>query len=349
MPRKDQRGARWQLLHAPATSDSVAAWVQRYLEAMQVMGRTRSSLSSRTIALAWFNEWCVERALLRPIDITKPILERWQRHLFYYRKQNGQPLSVQAQRTHQLNVRAFFRWMARHGHLPHNPASDLDLPLAPMRLLPEPLNQNEIEKTLSLIDVEEALGLRDRAIIELLYSTGLRRTEAMQLTLYDIDPLTRVVRVRQGKGRRDRVVPIGERALAWLQKYLEDVRPEWAIDPKTLALFLTQAGTPLGPDGVTVMVRKRLDRAEIHKTGSCHLFRHAMATLMLEHGADVRYIQEMLGHAELSTTQIYTHVSITKLREVHEATHPAAKLGRRPKVDRDDSLDADDDAGEISS
>ncbi len=341
MPRLGKRGTRWQLLHAPTTSDSVAAWVQRYLEAMKVMGRTRLAVVGRMSTLARFNEWCVERAIASPSEITKPMLERWQRHLFYYRKPDGEPMSVQAQRQHQLQLRAFFRWMAKHNHLLNNPASDLDLPLAPVRMLPEPITPAEIERTLAAIDVGSALGLRDRAILETLYSTGLRRAEAIKLTIYDIDPLTRVVRVRQGKGRKDRVVPIGERALAWVQAYVDKVRPQLLADPKTLALFVSVVGSALSADGLTSMVRTRLDRAQIAKKGSCHLFRHAMATQMLEHGADVRYIQEMLGHAELSTTQIYTHVSITKLCEVHDATHPAAKLARRVQgidVDVDDAL-----------
>jgi integrase/recombinase XerD len=340
MPRLGERGERWRQLHAPSSPDSVAAWARRYLEAMKVMGRTRSVLVNQTATLARFNEWCVERALGSPREITKPILERYQRHLFYYRKPDGEPLSLKAQRAQQMQLRAFFRWLARHNHLPHNPASDLDLPLAPARVLPVPLTQSEVEDVFAAIDVREPLGLRDRAILEVLYSTGLRRMEVANLTLYDIDVSTRAVRVRQGKGRKDRVVPIGERALAWVTRYVHEVRPQLLADPKTIALFLTLQGQSCAPDGLTAMVRERFNRAGIAKAGSCHLFRHTMATLMLENGADVRFIQEILGHAELSTTQIYTHVSILKLREVHDATHPAARLARRtatPVAERDDT------------
>jgi len=152
--------------------------------------------------------------------------------------------------------------------------------------------------------------------------------------------------VRQGKGRKDRVVPIGERALAWLARYVADVRPELLVDTQTIALFLTRHGQRYTPDGLTAMVRQRFDRAGIVKAGSCHLFRHTMATLMLEHGADVRFIQEILGHAELSTTQIYTHVSIVKLREVHDATHPGARLTRKATAQDAAPGTAHDAAGE---
>ena len=135
--------------------------------------------------------------------------------------------------------------------------------------------------------------------------------------------------VRQGKGRKDRVVPIGERAIAWVRRYLDEVRPHLVIDPQQQSLFLNTYGGPLSLENLTYRVREYFRRAGIVKAGSCHLLRHTMATLMLENGADVRYIQEMLGHASLDTTDRYTHVSIAKLRQIHAATHPGARLARR--------------------
>jgi integrase/recombinase XerD len=198
--------------------------------------------------------------------------------------------------------------------------------------LPEPLTIEEIETTLAMLDVEVPIELRDRTIWELLYSTGLRRAEALALHLSDVDRSRGTVFVRQGKGRKDRVVPIGERALAWLDKYLDEVRTVWA-DVDQATLFVNPDGAPITRGTLTHRARTLLDRAGITKPGACHLFRHTMATQMLEHGADVRYVQEMLGHAHLNTTQVYTHVSIAKLKAVHTATHPGARLRRR---DRDD-------------
>jgi integrase/recombinase XerD len=141
--------------------------------------------------------------------------------------------------------------------------------------------------------------------------------------------------VRQGEGRKDRVVPIGERALAWIEKYLADVRPQLALEPDDGTLFLAVKGGPFNPDVLTSMVRGYVEASEVGKKGSCHLFRHATATLMLEGGADVRYVQEMLGHAGLNTTQIYTRVSITKLKEIHTATHPGAKLRKASETEQE--------------
>lgn len=183
----------------------------------------------------------------------------------------------------------------------------------------------EVEQVMRQPKLDEPRGVRDRAIIETLYSTGMRRRELIGLALFDIDRERGTVMIRQGKGKKDRMIPIGERAIAWIDRYQEEVRPDLVVgrDPAHLAtLFLTQTGEPFTPNRLTQLVRGYVEAARLGKSGSCHLFRHTMATLMLENGADIRYIQAMLGHAELSTTQIYTQVSIRRLKEIHTATHP---------------------------
>ena len=175
-------------------------------------------------------------------------------------------------------------------------------------------------------------GVRDRSILEALYSTGMRRMEVAGLRLYDLDPGRGTVMVRLGRGKRDRVVPIGDRALAWVRKYLADVRPGLVIEPDEGVLFLSQRGRRISDDRLSRLVRRYVDAADLGKGGACHLLRHTMATLMLEGGADIRFIQAMLGHASLKTTQVYAHVSIGKLKEVHAATHPAGSgVGRRER------------------
>ena len=149
--------------------------------------------------------------------------------------------------------------------------------------------------------------------------------------------------IRQGKGKKDRMVPIGARALKWIERYASEVRPRLIINPNDSTLFLTHLGEAFTTNRLTQMVREYVDSADIGKRGSCHLFRHTMATLMLENGADIRFIQAMLGHAKLETTQIYTQVSIRKLKEIHEATHPA-KDERSEKVDRLSESESDGEA-----
>ena len=316
----------YKLLHAPAGPDSLAAWVRRYLEALAIAQISTSTQRTRRNDLALFAEWCSERGVMAPNEVTKPILERYQKHLFYLRKPNGQPLGVARQVHLVANARAFFRWMAKHNHLSADPSSGLDMPRVPKRILPEALSIEEVERVLGVLDLTNPFELRDRAVLEVLYSTGLRRAELRNLSLYDLDAGRGTLFVRQGKGRKDRVVPIGERALAWVRKYVEEVRSALLVDPQQTTLFLNAYGGPLSLENLTYRVREYFLRAGITKAGACHLFRHTMATVMLENGADVRYIQEMLGHSSLDTTERYTHVSITKLRQIHAATHPGAKL-----------------------
>ena len=153
----------------------------------------------------------------------------------------------------------------------------------------------------------------------------MRRTELAHLKIHDIDPERGTLLVRQGTGRKDRVIPIGERAAAFVEKYVRDVRPSFVVKPDEGFLF--RHGDPLSAQMLSILVGRYAERADIGKRGGCHLFRHAKATLMLENGADIRMIQAMLGHVKLTTTEIYTHVSIKKLKEIHTATHPSARLG----------------------
>ena len=144
----------------------------------------------------------------------------------------------------------------------------------------------------------------------------------MALTLYDLDTNRHTLMVRQGKGKKDRLIPIGERACAWIDKYLSEVRPQLILEPDHGKLFVTDYGEPYQKNRLSDMVKRYMRLAGVVH-GSCHAFRHAMATHMLEAGCDIRYIQAMLGHSELSTTEIYTQVSIGKLQQIHAATHPA--------------------------
>jgi integrase/recombinase XerD len=220
-------------------------------------------------------------------------------------------------------LRVWFRWLSRERHILHNPASELELPRLEHRLPKHVLTVAEVEAVLAQPDVHDPLGLRDRAIVETLYSTGMRRLELAHLKLYDLDTERGTVMIRQGKGKKDRMIPIGERAAAWIDKYVREARPHLVVEPDDGTVFLSSAGEPFSIDHLSDLVRGYVDAAKIGKRGACHLFRHTMATLMLEGGADIRFIQAMLGHADLSTTQIYTLVSIRKLKEIHTATHPA--------------------------
>ena len=254
---------------------------------------------------------------------------------------HGQPLTFGSQFTHLVPVRAFFKWCARQNHTLYNPASELDMPKMEKRLPKHVLTASEADRVLNQANVADPLGVRDRAILETFYSTGMRRSELASLKLYDLDIERGTVMIRLGKGKKDRMIPIGSRALAWIDKYVVEVRPTLVREPDDGTLFLSNLNEAFTRNRLTQMVREYVDAASLGKRGACHLFRHTMATLMLENGADIRFIQQMLGHAELSTTQIYTQVSIRKLKEIHSLTHPARLEAKPPPNNREQALPAD--------
>ena len=326
------RTERLALLLAPSDPDGLAAWIRRYVTHLETQHRSLADVRTRRSRLAHFHHWAHERGIERPQDVTHAHVERFQRHLFRYRKANGQPIAINGQRIALFTLEIFFRYLVRQRVIASNPASDLDLPRRTDDLR-EPLTLDEMETVLALPDLTTPEGLRDRACLELFYATGIRRTELTNLHQSDLDRERGTLHVRLGKGKKDRFVPVGERAMAWLDKYEREARPALMSDPKERHLFLNQYGQPLSPDGLSWRVRDYFTQAGIEKRGACHLFRHTMATAMLDNGADIRHVQEILGHGQITSTQRYTHVSIARLKAVHAATHPAARLLREPGSD----------------
>lgn len=330
-----KRTERLRLLLAPSDPDGLAAWMRRYLAQLEAQHRSVADVRTRRSRLAHFLAWAVERGIARPQAVTHAHLQRFQRHLFLYRKANGQPIAVNGQRVALFTLEMFFRWLVRQGVIASNPAADLELPRRTDDLR-EPLTLEEMEAVLALPDPDTPEGLRDRACLELFYATGIRRTELTNLTQSDLDRSRGTLHVRLGKGKKDRFVPLGERALAWVTRYERQARPRLLSDPRERRLFLNQYGQPLSPDGLSWRVRDYFRQAGIEKRGACHLFRHTMATAMLDNGADIRHVQEILGHGQITSTQRYTHVSIARLQAVHAATHPAARLTRSSNPDPED-------------
>lgn len=319
----------------------LADMMLRYLEWMAVTHYSPLSCTGRRCDLHLFYRWCLERAVEHPQAITLLLLQQYQRHLFYYRKPNGQALTNRRQASRLTSLRNFFKWLAKNQLLPYNPASELELPRKDQLLPKTILTESEAEIILNQPNLEQPQGIRDRAMLETLYSTGIRRAELCRLQLVDLDRERGTLFIHQGKGQKDRVVPIGERAMAWIEHYQHEVRPQLSLHLHNSTLFLTYQGQAFSPDGFSHLVRHYVNQAAIGKTGGCHLFRHTMATLMLENGADIRIIQKILGHAKLETTQIYTQVSIRLIKEIHTLTHPGAKLKNLDKANPNDSTATD--------
>lgn len=318
------RKARPELMDL-ADATGFSARVLQFLRWQETRGFSPATVTTRKRALCVALTWFKENGITHPREVTRPVLERFQRWAFSKRTNDGRPWSFRTQQTVLDGVRAFFAWMAKEDHLLFNPAADLELPRVHKTLPKNVLSLDEAERVLAQADLSAPMGVRDRAIMETLFSTALRRAELAHLQLEDVNRELGTVRVRHGKGGTERTVPIGARALAWIDRYLHESRPFLVGDKSNRWLFLGSRGERISLNVLTVATHGYIEAAGIRKTGACHLFRHSTATLMLERGADVRFIQAMLGHASLQTTQVYTQVSIRKLKEVHDATHPAER------------------------
>ena len=309
------------------TSDPRGFWLllQEHLQWLKVHNFAPATIQKRGVYVRAFAVWCLELDLDRPAIITKLVLESYQRWLYRYRKVNGKPLTWSGQHLHLKELRAFFSWLVKMNHLAFSPAAEIELPKQPKTLPKAILSEEEVERVLAQPDTTTPLGLRDRAIFETLYSTGIRRRELCSLQIDDVQVERRCLFISQGKGQKDRYVPIGMRALLWIARYVEGPRSHLLMDAKERALFVTNDGEPIHPDTLTEYGRRYIAAAGVNKPGACHIYRHTMATLMHDAGADLTLIQVILGHQRTETTQIYARTSLKRLLDVHDQTHPAER------------------------
>ncbi|MGH2349111.1 MAG: site-specific tyrosine recombinase XerD [bacterium] len=229
-------------------------------------------------------------------------------------------LSVSTVKRRTAAIRSFYRFLQREELIDHDPTLDLQPP-RPARRLPRVLSEADVTRLLAAPDPAVPIGARDRALLELLYASGLRVSEATGLDLGDVDLSDEIVRVT-GKGNKQRIVPVGSAAVAALRKYLRTARPLLARGRSSQAFFVSRRGRRLTRQGCWKLLRGHARRAGITRPLTPHVLRHSFATHLLEHGADLRAVQEMLGHASVGTTQLYTHVSRARLRDVYTRAHP---------------------------
>jgi integrase/recombinase XerD len=229
-------------------------------------------------------------------------------------------LAASSLRITTVHLKVFFRWLAQRGRIPMDPAEPLLSP-RPERTLPETLHARDIRRLLESIDPSRFLGRRDLAILELFYSSGLRLAEICGARLEFLDPVEHFIRVT-GKGSKTRIVPVGRRAEEAIEAYLTNERPALVKKKTGSEIFLSVRGTRLSPDRIRQIVKERAAQAGIDQNVYPHLLRHSFATHLLEGGADLRVIQELLGHSDIATTQIYTHVDSSRLKAVHKKFHP---------------------------
>lgn len=298
--------------------------VDRALDAYLRHVTIERGLSEHTVAayrrdLAGYAAWLGEQG----IDTTDAIDPRTVTAFIADRAGAEPPPAATSLARLQSAVRGWHRFLVREGIESDDPTGRLRPPKTPQRL-PKALTIEQVERLLAAPSPDEPIGLRDRALLELLYATGARVSEAVSL---DVDDLAYgdVLRLR-GKGDKERIVPIGSYARAAVDAYLTRVRPELAAKGRATArLFLGARGAPLSRQSAWLVIRAAAERAQITAEVSPHTLRHSFATHLLQGGADVRVVQELLGHASVATTQIYTHVSVDALRDIYATSHPRAR------------------------
>lgn len=299
-----------------------------------VIGKAEETKKEYERSLREFAAFCAKEMIEEISDVTFSVIEKYQRHLSELKTKNGNPLSIITQIGKLSAVRSSFQFFLRRGKVLFDPTEAMVLPRSGLHLPTDILSLSDIEKILSLPDVSRPYGLRDRAILEILFATAMRRSELCSLALVDLDLEKNTVFVKEGKYAKDRVIPAGKRAMDWTLRYIDEVRPRLIMSARDMDhpyVFVADHGERIGEDTISRSCKRYLKKAGINKKGSSHLFRHTAATMMLENGADIRSLQEYLGHSDLSTTQIYTRVSVKKLQEVHAASHPGEKHFRERK------------------
>lgn len=269
--------------------------------------------------LAW-----LEQRGVALVDVRTPDLAGYQADLLAVRK-NGRPLSAGHQTNVVKAVKAFFGFLYRRGYSLHDPAARLEYPRGERRLPRNILTPAEARRMLEAPDTRTLLGLRDRAILETFYATGVRVGELVRLQPHDVDTQERLLRVVMGKGRRDRNLPLTRAAAAAIESYNVKARPALAARGRSPVLFLSARGGPLNRWLVNLVVHRAAKKAGIKKPATCHTFRHSMATHLLRGRADIRHIQALLGHASLATTERYTRVEVRDLRQVLARAHPRGR------------------------
>jgi len=287
--------------------------LEKYIDSLWLeKGLSRNTLESYQRDLEAFRQWLDGRAIIsvRREDLMRYLSDRMAKGI--KSRSTARALSC---------LRGLYRYLLRENMISEDPTLQIQNPKLG-RPLPDSLSEREVERLLAAPDVKTPIGFRDRTMLEVLYASGLRVSELVGLRLTDVNLRQGVVRV-MGKGSKERLVPLGEEAISWVQRYLLEARPE--LLKKNLvedAVFPSSHGKPMTRQTFWYRIKAHATTAEIKRKISPHTLRHAFATHLINHGADLRVVQLLLGHSDLSTTQIYTHVAQQRLKSVHQTHHP---------------------------
>lgn len=288
-----------------------------YLHYLKVeRGLSENTINSYGIDLKLFLEYLRENEIPSFKQVNKEVIVNYMQSEKNNNKANSSILRSVS------SLRKFFQYLAQEKIIEKDPMLLIDTPKKKQHL-PQVLTKEEVEKLLRSPNTGQVLGLRDRAMLELMYATGLRISEIINLKLEDLH-LTMGTLQTLGKGHKERIVPVGDEAIKWVNRYLEEARPKLLKQKRSNYLFLNFHGNNLTRQGVWKNLKVEVRKAGIQKNITPHTLRHSFATHILENGADLRIVQELLGHADISTTQIYTHLSNKQLADIYNRAHPRA-------------------------
>jgi len=294
-----------------------------YLKYITALGRSHYTIRCAKYDLARFARHLADQDVTGIEDLSRQVLEDYQQELCFTLTGQGKPLSVKTQEKRLCTVKCFTRFLAAQDYLVHDPGRCIQLPKQPRRLPKVILSPLDIKHLMAACDMQTVMGYRDRVVLEILYDTALRRSELAYLKVTDLD-LEAGVALVNGKGGKQRVVPVSARVCELIGTYLAGIRPSYVHGKDPGYLFLNPEGKAVNAHLIWQVVRRCARLAKLKTKITTHTFRHSCATHMLKNGAPIRHLQEMLGHESLSTTQLYTHVTINDLKKVHAKYHPSA-------------------------
>ncbi len=297
-----------------------------YLTHLQSLNRAKATMDWYRTLIRRFEAFAEGRGVEQWPNVTTALLLDYQKHVFALLNTQGRPYAVAAQNLHLIVLDSLFRYLKRSGYMPHNPAAEIEHAREPQRLPKAVPTAREIKRLLNVPDTSTVLGYRDRTIMEVFYTTGMRLMEMVKLKVQDIDLDHGLLIVRQGKGKKDRVVPLGRMAAKYLETYLQGIRSELLRGrPDASHVFLTVLGGAFCARAMAQRIAKHVERVKLSASVTPHVFRHACATHMIRNRANIRHVQEMLGHSRLETTERYLQLTITDLKEAHARCHPREK------------------------
>jgi integrase/recombinase XerD len=296
-----------------------------YIRSLKVRNYADTTIKAASWKIECFFAFLENRSIDQVDRITVQTIMDYQMSLYQRLNKQGQPCSIGYQNNVLSVAKNFLRFLKENDYIVSDPGSRVEYAKQPKRLPRSVLSVSEARRIIHAPDTKTVIGYRDRAVLEVLYSSGIRKDELNNLSLEDVDCDDGFLRIIEGKGKKDRIVPIGRIACRYLENYIHSVRPELVTDPKNKYLFLTMRGKRFSKNVLWEMIKKYARKAKLKKNVYPHTFRHSCATAMLKNKADIRTIQKLLGHASLDSTQVYTHLSITDLKDAHRRCHPREK------------------------